>query len=890
MELFLHPWYMVAGGALVSLPIIIHLINRMRFKRIRWAAMEFLLKSQKRNRRKLIIEQLILLALRCLLVLLAGFLVSRFVGDAFGAQGQSTFHVVVLDDTLSMTDRWKDKGSAKTSYALARDMIKQIASRATQASSAQHMKVVPLSDTGKVLFDQRLNDASVAELVAALEQHECTARHLSPLDGLKWARDELGQNPQSRRVFHLVSDFRARDWSGSEGENLLKELDSLAQNGNQVSLIDVAFPYRGESRLAVRANDNVGIIDLRPDSRVTAKRMLVRFVATIENFTDAERKDVFITVKVNGVESGFGTQNLPSLPPGRTKHVFDLGFNDTGFNRVSATLSWPAAGDKKEETGIDLDNARYAVVDVQERIPVLIVDGAGQDGQKPGGDTYFVDTVFTVARGFDIVARGVEELEKPLDRYPTVVLLNVPEVKNDKALKNLEDYVRRGGSVLFFLGDKVDARRYNERLYNDGKGIFPVPLAASASLRLPEEKRTERMFDEQFKLFLRDEAHPALSEIAKNKDAFKYLTIDQYFPTQRRSQWNAEPGQIQELITLPNEASLDEFKTDAQELIRKLPVDEAKFSKFRPALEMHQRLVRNSLTGQYLYELANAVEAMLTDPGVKEDMQRPSMVEFWQHPDVQALRNQMDRLRQRVQYGDPLMVAGRAGKGRVVAFLTTAGRDWNTWAGGSPASWTFPMVVLETQKFLTSLDDDAGLTVGSELPLSLDATRYEARVKPYTMKEEGAPTPGRDEQLPTVNNRLEYTVRGDAKPGYQRFDLFLRPETGGALLTDPRAYVFNVDTLAEGDLRRTTRENVEKNPANASPERGKVTLRHPDSDFREFEMRQSDWSESPWLFLIILLVLIVEQALAVHLSFHVKGGEAQLPAAVTGGAPKSAAA
>jgi len=72
MEAFLHPWYMAAGAALVSAAILIHLINRMRFKRIRWAAMEFLLKSQKRNRRRLIIEQLILLALRCLLVVLAG--------------------------------------------------------------------------------------------------------------------------------------------------------------------------------------------------------------------------------------------------------------------------------------------------------------------------------------------------------------------------------------------------------------------------------------------------------------------------------------------------------------------------------------------------------------------------------------------------------------------------------------------------------------------------------------------------------------------------------------------------------------------------------------------------------------------------------------------------
>src|SRR5438874_13812830 len=81
MEWFLNPYAMIFGGLLVSAPIIIHLINRMRFKRVRWAAMEFLLKSQKKNRRKLIVEQLVLLALRCLLVLLAGgFLFARFIG------------------------------------------------------------------------------------------------------------------------------------------------------------------------------------------------------------------------------------------------------------------------------------------------------------------------------------------------------------------------------------------------------------------------------------------------------------------------------------------------------------------------------------------------------------------------------------------------------------------------------------------------------------------------------------------------------------------------------------------------------------------------------------------------------------------------------------------
>src|ERR1700732_3125304 len=110
MEFFAHPWYMAAGGALVSSPIIIHLINRMRFKRLRWAAMEFLLKSQKRNRRRLIIEQLILLMLRILLVLLVGFLLAHFKGNTFAGAGQGTgiAHLIIVDDSLSVSDRWRE--------------------------------------------------------------------------------------------------------------------------------------------------------------------------------------------------------------------------------------------------------------------------------------------------------------------------------------------------------------------------------------------------------------------------------------------------------------------------------------------------------------------------------------------------------------------------------------------------------------------------------------------------------------------------------------------------------------------------------------------------------------------------------------------------------------
>src|SRR6059058_5857406 len=59
----------VAAGA-ASVPIIIHLLNRNRYRVVTWAAMRFLLAAQRKNTRRMRLEQLILLVVRTLLVLL----------------------------------------------------------------------------------------------------------------------------------------------------------------------------------------------------------------------------------------------------------------------------------------------------------------------------------------------------------------------------------------------------------------------------------------------------------------------------------------------------------------------------------------------------------------------------------------------------------------------------------------------------------------------------------------------------------------------------------------------------------------------------------------------------------------------------------------------------
>ncbi|MGA1046323.1 MAG: BatA domain-containing protein, partial [Phycisphaerales bacterium] len=60
---FLHP-LVLWGLPLAAVPIIIHLLNRRRFATRRWAAMEFLLRAMQRNRRRLRMEQWLILALR----------------------------------------------------------------------------------------------------------------------------------------------------------------------------------------------------------------------------------------------------------------------------------------------------------------------------------------------------------------------------------------------------------------------------------------------------------------------------------------------------------------------------------------------------------------------------------------------------------------------------------------------------------------------------------------------------------------------------------------------------------------------------------------------------------------------------------------------------------
>src|SRR5262249_34193621 len=103
---FLSP-VLLYGMAFAAVPIIIHLLYRRRFRRVDWAPMRYLKLSLKRNRRRIRLEQLVLLALRVLAVLLLFLVVARPVLRAQGLgawlTGRSrTSYILLLDNSLSM--------------------------------------------------------------------------------------------------------------------------------------------------------------------------------------------------------------------------------------------------------------------------------------------------------------------------------------------------------------------------------------------------------------------------------------------------------------------------------------------------------------------------------------------------------------------------------------------------------------------------------------------------------------------------------------------------------------------------------------------------------------------------------------------------------------------
>jgi hypothetical protein len=342
-------------------------------------------------------------------------------------------------------------------------------------------------------------------------------------------------------------------------------------------------------------------------------------------------------------------------------------------------------------------------VGAEESVPVLIIDGNGAAGMEKGGDAFHVDAVFKAVKGYAPVVKDAQELEKDgLRKYPLVFLLNVPKL-SEKARANLEEHVKAGGGVAFFLGDKIQPGYYNRQLFRKGDGIFPVQLASKPT-DPPDEKQKGKEKSERPKatpatIVLRNPRHAVCADLNEVAAFLSFVEIERYYPVVR-SKRERTASQLEELIAFPNEGELEAFKDETQKLNRAIPVSEEAYKDFRAGLERHQWEIRQSLIfGKKARDLGDALDNLLEDRGDPKDAEKPDMTALWRKPELKELRQKLITLRDRARYGDPLLIAAPFGKGRVVVCLTSAGKSWNDWADG-PASPTFVILTANLASYL----------------------------------------------------------------------------------------------------------------------------------------------------------------------------------------------
>lgn len=938
--LFTHPLTMAAGAALVSAPIIIHLINRMRFRRVRWAAMEFLLKAQRRMRRKLILEQLLLLFLRCLLVFLAGLLLARFLGFDTGERedARATAHVVVLDDSPSMGEAILAEGRQTTPFAEAKAQVTdKIAPAAAQANTPQSMDVLLLSGLDAPREVARLNDASIGDLKDFLRPLAPAAVRVGLADGLRKAKERLdAKGDEVAKVIHVVSDLRALDWA-EDGDAVKQLLTEYTAAGVRVNLIDMAYPARRDQDRQPRSGDNLSIVELRPRSRIAARGQPIDLELRVRNNGATEARDVQVRFLLHGKQNIIPTTQLPSVPPYQerttvvtvpgidapdekagVKEFDDLAKTAAGrFKTITAVLA------NQESGGIAADNVRHAVVEVRPRLSVLVLEGRDQLRDSPKGDGFYLRRLFQDAfGGIEWVDGTTADLtRRDLRPFSAVYLVNVPAVTEPEREK-LEAYVKGGGGLAFFLGPDVRPAAYREQLYRNGAGVFPVPLPDEPSKALTAEQKLGRQLVLSKRVLTRDSGvklHPAVSGMYQSdrggvgKDAeieryFLFANIDRYWPVKRFGKWR-EDQSVRELYCLPNDAGVADFEGPARDALDKMKAkaNEPKFEKYRQYLDPLDRRIRETAAGTApLASLATYLDRLLCDQINDGDPSEPVLREFWGQPEMTDIRGEVQRLRDAVKYGDPLYLVKDFGRGRVAVFTTDAGGAhaggaWTDWPAGTGApAWL--AVMAELHKYLSGGPAEENRSVGSVLDESLDATRYRPALSQTALTLDlAAALAGRDAEVRqgkvttdtmTQNkDSLRFRFGKATEPGVYLFTLSaVKAADDGDPRPEVRAVPFNVDATREGDLRRAARDDLAQQAPN-------VPVRSPDDNtwVAQLKQKRDDFSTRRWLYLFILLVLIAEQAMAVRLSRHTRPEDTEVlapsaAAALSRGAPAVAAA
>lgn len=472
------PAMFYAGLACAAVPILIHLLSRRRFRRIRWAATQFLLEANRQNRRRIRIQELILLALRCLAMLLIGMVLARvfvrphLLAGLLGSKA-GTQYIVLLDDSFSMGLLDSDRQAGDhdvTVFGRALAVTERLAGWLREESPGDALTILLTSRPDQpVLSESNVGTLDPAALSGKWRSRKPSFRRADLPRSFSAAGEMLDNARTAEAVIYLISDFQRADWVADGVEKSSKTaggaLDALsgwnrADRSLKVILVDVGS----------EKTDNLAVTHMETRQPQAIAGIGTRLLARVTNFGSAESRPCTLQVFVE--EAGQPAARVPAIPPGESLEIgAEVTFLQAGPASVTVRL---------QSDALPADDQRFGVIPVVKALRLLIVNG--EPSTDPYEDEAFLLSTALRPVGPQFSGNAVSVIQEnefeqaDLDDFHAVVLLNVARISEATAGR-LESYVAAGGGLAVFTGDQVDTQAYNQVLYHEGSGLLPGRLS-----------------------------------------------------------------------------------------------------------------------------------------------------------------------------------------------------------------------------------------------------------------------------------------------------------------------------------------------------------------------------------------------------------------------------
>lgn len=461
---------MLGWLAAAAAPLIIHLLSKRKYRRVPWAAMQYLLAAVRKNSRRILIEQWLLLALRTLLIILLVVAVAEPVVEHAGLQlgsNQRTHKVLVVDGSYSMAY----KPSDKTRFDRAKELAARIIDESRQGDG---FTLVLLSSPPRVVvgtpaFEPREFRHEIDNLRLTHGGADLPATLIKVDEVLTAARREFPR--LVREEVYFLSDMGRTTWapelrSPAAAKEFLARSQQLSKHA-RLYAID----------LGQAGSENLALTTLSTAEPFVTLSHPATLQAEVHNFGRQSRPHQLVELFIDGRRAG--EEHVDLGPGGSAAVAFPYRFETPGGHTVELRL----AGDL-----LDIDNHRWLALPVKERLRVLCINGKPGGGSYRGATDYLTVALAPAADGrqSNLVQPDVVPesglLEADLDAYDCVFLANVGQFTTSE-VGVLAAYLKRGGGLVFFLGDQVQADNYNRRLSGqstDGLRVLPVTLAGLA--------------------------------------------------------------------------------------------------------------------------------------------------------------------------------------------------------------------------------------------------------------------------------------------------------------------------------------------------------------------------------------------------------------------------